>query len=403
MSSPLLQRTSAPPLTLALLREHVPVVQTGRVAHLRLQLEEGRISASGRKELEAAGDVLEGAGRRELLGARNKGQRSQEALVMSALPLIRNIVTREFQRRRGWNSRVSYDDILQEAIAGFLRGLLSFKNMKDGTSPTNYLGQWITSSVRRKIEVMEHDFAIPYEVVERSRRIKAVRSRLASEMGREPTDEELLNGLNSSEQYNTGYKWGRVTDDDGKQVAKSGSRNFTMKQLEEAREVGERAYQVASQDSPAGDDDEANYERAGSPLTITDDLDHESIDRRDLSRSRAEFFEQAFVAMKMGSKQRDIILRTFGMNPYTHEQSQKEIAAETTYPSRFVKEVMMAFSIYMPQTGGVFHKMLLDTPADRIEELELSWVVAHVGDWPSNQRRPAGPPEILTQNGTRIR
>jgi len=391
MSSPLQKRTSAQPLTLELLREHVPAVRDGYAAKTTLAAGEENLS---REE------------RRRLLEARNRGQRAQWILIDSASPLIRNIATREFQRRRGWNSRVSYDDVLQEATIGFIRGLLSPSydvNSKSGNSATNYLGQWVTSTIRRKIEVMEHDFSIPYEVIERGRRIKAVRSRLASELGREPSDEELLTGLNAAEQYNTGHKWGRVTDANGDKVAKKNKADFTLKQIQEAREVSDRAYQIGSQDAQSGEEGEETYERAGSPLTITEDMDHNSVDERDLARSRLAFFDRAFLDMRIGSRQKEIILRTFGLAPYSHEQSQKEIIAETGYPSRFVKEVIMAFSIYLPQPGGVFHKILLDTPADTIEELELTWVLLRVGEWPSQQRTPTGAPDVLTQPGMRVK
>jgi DNA-directed RNA polymerase specialized sigma subunit len=388
MSSPLLERTNAQPLSMALLREHVPVVQEGHRALIRLREEEA---------------TLENKERRTLLQAKVRGQRSQETLVISALPLIKSIAKREMTRRQsGWNSKISYDDILQEAIAGFLRGLLSFKNMSDNTSPTNYLGQWITSSIRRKVEVMEHDFAIPYEVVERSRRIKAVRSRLTSELGREPNQDELLQGLNASEQYQTGYKWGRTTDESGQQVAKSGAKNFSERQLDEAKDVDAVAYQIGTYDTHASDDEEG-YERVSNPLTISPDISHAHIDERDLSRSQLDFFEQAFVAMRIGSKQKDVLLRTYGLNPYLYAQSQKEVVAETGYPARFVKEVLFKFSVYMRQPGGVFHRLILDLDADLIEDLELSWLLPLIGDWPKNQRTPAGPPDILTQTGTRVK
>lgn len=191
MSSPITSRTNAQPLSLELLREHVPTVRAGQEA-IRL-LGDG----TERSRVET----------NNLLGEKRKGSRAQEILIISALPLIKNISSKEFQRRKAWSSRISYDDVLQEAIAGFIRGLLSYDETANHSSPTNYLGMWITTSIRRKVEAMEHDFAIPYEVVERARRIRAVRGRLSNELSRPPTDEEVLEALNDPEGYSKGFQW----------------------------------------------------------------------------------------------------------------------------------------------------------------------------------------------------
>lgn len=384
MASPLLERTNAQPLTLELLKEKVPIVKAGHQAMLRL------------KEKDFEGKVEMNA----LLLLKNRGSRAQEALIISALPLIKSISSKEFQRRRAWNSRVSYDDILQEAIAGFIRGLQSYNEDAKHISPTNYLGQWITTTIRRKIEVMEHDFAIPYEVIERARRIKAVHSRLSSEKLREPTDEEMLETLNSSEQYNSGYKWGKVKIEG---EAPSPRQKFiTQKQLEESRELATKSYAMYSQDS-ALDEDSESYERISTPLTVDEVASHDDVNERDLSRSRLIFFDMIFISMRMGSKQKDIILRYFGLSPYSDSQVQKEIVAETALPLKFVKEVIMSFSTYMPKPGGIFHQKVLETPLDLIEELELGWLLPLVGDWPEGLRTPHMAPEILTQLGTKVK
>jgi DNA-directed RNA polymerase specialized sigma subunit len=384
MASPILERTNAQPLTLELLREKVPVVKAGNAAMLHL------------KENDYADKVEMNA----LLLLKNKGSRAQEILIISALPLIKNISSKEFQRRRAWNSRVSYDDILQEAIAGFIRGLLSYKEEAKHISPTNYLGQWITTTIRRKIEVMDHDFAIPYEVIERGRRIKAVHSRLTSEKTREPTDDEMLEALNSNEQYNGGYKWGKVKIEG--EVPSARQKIITQKQLEEARELATKSYAIYSQDSVM-DEDSESYERISTPLTVDEVESHDDINEKDLNRSRLVFFEGAFIAMRIGSKQKDIILRFFGLSPYSQPQVQKEIVVETGLPLKFVKEVLMVFPQYMAAKGGIFHQKMLETPLNVIEELELEWVLAIVGEWPEGLKTPVTAPEVLTQIGTKVK
>jgi RNA polymerase sigma factor (sigma-70 family) len=380
-SSPISRRTNAQPLTLELLKEHVPTVRKGQEAIKEIKEDKERT----RPELNA------------LLMQKRKGSQAQEILIISALPLIKNIASKEFQRRRAWNSRVSYEDVLQEAIAGFIRGLLSYNETANHVSPTNYLSQWITTSIRRKIENLEHDFAIPYEVVERARRIRAVKSRLTSELSRNPTDSELLDALNEQGNYG-GYKWSKATnplDTPPKETEKK----FTQAHLEEAHDLSARSYALQPHDAPSNDSEET-FEKASTPLTIDEETSN-SVDDADLAQSRQDFFKRVFLAMKIGSKQKDIILRYFGMVPYDEPQTQKEIIKNTALPSRFIKSVITSFQTYMATKGGVFHQLVLGTEPDIIEALEMTFLVPILGEWPKGQKLPEAPPTILTQSGIR--
>lgn len=381
MASPINSRTNAPPLTLELLKEHVPYVKAGQTA---------------RQELSDAKNTLTLETKQGLLAQQMKGSKSQEVLIISGLPLIKNIASKEFQRRKAWSSRITYDDVLQEAIAGFIRGLLSYDETTEHNSPINYLSMWVTTTIRRRVEALEHDFAIPYEVVERARRIRAVSSRLNNELSRAPNDEELLDALNTPAGYPRN-KWG--TNETPK--PRSGAKKFTQAHLEEARQLNSISYGLQSYESHSDENDET-YEKSSTPLTSETGDTTETFESSDLSRSRLDFFNQAFMQMKMGSKQQDIILRFFGLSKYTEPQNQKDIIANTGHPARFVKAVITAFSTYMPQPGGVFHYLLINADPDTIEGLELSWLLPILGEWPNtNQPEPA--PQILTQQNTRTK
>lgn len=381
MSSPISRRTTAAPLTLELLKEHVPHVKEGHKAVETLK----NLPENTSKEQ-----------RNELLKTKNIGSKSQEVLIISALPLIKNITQREFQRRRAWNSRVSFDDLLQEAISGFIRGLLSYNEEATHNSPTNYLGQWITTTIRRRTENLEHDFTIPYEVMERARRIKAIAGRLTGELNRYPTDEELLEALNDPNDTNKGaYKWGGAKPKPGEKTLKRAKNKFTLAHIVEAREMNDRSYSIYSSDTASTDEDKEYYEVVSTSLTV--DYSQYSYEEKDLAISRLQFFEQAFVTMKIGSRQKDIILRFFGLSPYLEPQSQKEITTQTALPPRFIKSVITSFQVYMPHKGGVFHRIILEMEADDVEALELAWLLPILGEWPKNKKHPDLPPGILTQ------
>lgn len=383
--SPLLQRTYAQPLTLELLAEKVPIVKEGHEALNELKtLEKPSITSSPMEERVAYN---------ELLKKKRRGSQAQDELITSALPLIKSLASKEYNRRKAWASRIAYDDILQEAIAGFIRGLLSYKPTNTQNSATNYLGQWIVTTIRRKLESMEHDFSIPYELVERNRRIVAVKSRLTTEMQREPSDAELLAALNDTSQQPVN-KWGRRETATTEEPAEKKSK-FTQDHLDMSKQLNPKLYSMKSNDVTESDDDNQLYERSSTTLSASEPTNVDEIDERSLTESKYNFFMSAFVAMKVGSQQKDIILRFWGLRPYNEPQSYKEIAESTGLQLRFVKNVLMALSTYMPTPGGVFHYQLLRLDETLVVDLELEWLLTRLGEWPAGLREPKQAPNAL--------
>ena len=381
MSPANFERKPAQQLTLELLRAKIPLIKEGRQATEYLN----------------SGEKINKPQLRQLMVTQREGAKAQEELLYAALPLIKSISSKEFQRRRNWNSRISYDDIMQEAMIGFIRGLQSFNIEATNTSPTNYLGQWITVSIRRKVEAMDHDFAIPYEMIERHRRIRAVKARIANILEREPTDSELLDALNSNEQDGSVYKWGKVNKD---QEQGGRSKQFTQKHIDEYKETLDKTYGLQTYDSPIDSNGEDSfYEPEVNSLFDNNPYSTATIDQEYLSKSQLTFFTQVFIEMKIGSKQKDVILRYFGLSPYNSPQLQKEIIEQTGLPSKYIKTVIEAFHMYMPLKGGIFHKNVLSLNEEEIDSLDLLWLVPVLGEWPSKVKEPIEPPTILTQTG----
>lgn len=380
-ASPLLKRTNAEKLTKELLQKHIEPVKKGLDAAEKL--------AEGKENLTSKQIT-------DLTKTLREGQKSQHILILSALPLIKNIASREFKRRKAWSSRIDFDDLLQEAIAGFIRGLKTYNPNNNYDNPSNYLGQWIQTSIRRRIEAMEHDFTIPYEVIERGRRIRAVRSRLLNELEREPTDTEMLEALNEATGQYGSSRWG------GKTQTTARKKNiFTEVQLREAENLQDRSYGLQQHDS-VYEGDEEQVERVAVTLTAQEENGNETFEEQHVNLSRHNFFRKAFIAMKIGSRQQDIILRFFGMTPYSENQTQKEIVKQTGYPVRFVKLVILEFQTYMPVKGGIFHLLITDTSYEVIESLGLSWIVPLLGDYPEGKQPPVTAPTILTQSTTKV-
>jgi DNA-directed RNA polymerase sigma subunit (sigma70/sigma32) len=377
-ASPLEDRNKPAKLTLALLKTHIPIIREAEEAVEQLKENPNRKNKA------------------ELLYRVKLGQKSKEKIVIAALPLLKTIASNEFKRRRSWGSRATYEDIMQEAVIGLLRGIQSFKIESNVGSPTNYLGQWITVSIKRKVESLDHDFTIPYEIVERQRRIKAVFTRVANELKRDPTDEELLEALNNDTYTNSNTKWAKSakpTDGVSKKV-------FTMEHIEDFKKVWTKFYTMNTYDVSTNDDEDSSYESEATSIyeDKIDSLSFESVDEKSLNESRQKFFNTIFVEMQIGSKQKDVILRYFGLQPYTETQQQKEIVAKSGVSAKFVKTVVEAFTQYMPVKGGIFHKIVLTMPLDEVDALEMSWLLPILGEWPKKQKEPILPPDILTKN-----
>lgn len=382
-----MQRTYAQPLTLELLAEKVPAVKTGYEATQQLQEKPKGFKPMSAEEREEFNN---------LQALVMRGKDAQESLILSALPLIKDLASKEYSRRQAWSSRVSYEELLQEAITGFIRGLLSYQPAKTKHSATNYLGQWVVTTVRRKLETLEHDFSIPYEVVERNRRIVAVRSRLTAELKREPTDEEVLIALNDKSQK-PGNKWGKTGDTATTPVKTDSKRSpqFTQEHLDMSKELTAKLYAMSSNE-PSDTEEESSYEKFSTPISSQPMTSVSDIEDSSIKESKKDFFVEVFMMMKIGSKQRDIILRFFGMSPYNESQIYREIVQQTGLSSRFVKNVVMSFNQYMPQKGGIFHYKLLELDYETAADLELEWLLPILGEWPTKAREPVPPPVILT-------
>lgn len=374
--SPLLSRLkSKESLTLDNLARHIPRVKKG-------------IEAS---EILKNSTDLTPAERHAIRNDINIGERSKEDLVLMALPLVRTIAHKEYGRRQSWNSRVSFDDMIQEGIGGFLRGILSYNVSGTQSSATNYLGQWILSDIRRHVESLEHDFSIPHETIERHRKIRAIRSYLFNSLGRNPSDTEILEHANSGAyQANNGNKMGKLVKDP------STFKKLTQKNLDE-----ERAYFASTgalESIVASDGEDDYYERNSSSIfDATPPSTTEEVENASAKESLTAFFSQVFKSMSLGSMQEDIIRQKFGLAPYGEEAPLADIAIKTKLTKYKINQVLTTFSQEMSSPGSAFHYVVSRTSEDELDAMGMAWIAPMVGEWKFG-RNPHPTPPILTSN-----
>lgn len=366
-------------LTLELLRTHVPVFHEGEEAARRIT--EGEYADED--ELDA------------LHAAARAGERAKEILILAGIPLIKHLAKREHQRRQNWQSQVTFEDLVQEGSGGLLRGLRAYKVNGGQTSPTNYLGQWILTDMRRNVEAIDNDFGVAYDAAEQFRKIRAIRSRLSASLGREPSDEEVLEAA-ADPLFRGGAKIGRV-----KKVSATPKRQLTQRQLDQEREFRSRVghavrFADASDDDSYGPTPEQGRSiHEDTPGLVGDP--HQVIEnaaRDGLTRLMLE----AFNLMGLPLAQREIISRRFGLPPHEKDQSVRDISRDMNLYRDKVSKVIDAFQAEMARPGGPFHRACGHWSEEELADLGLEWTIGVLGrldDVPAAQRT-AGVPAVLT-------
>lgn len=371
-TSPLMKRAREnEQLTLATLKKYIPDAQAALKAQERLN--EGNITQQEREEL---------------LRVIKQGEYAKERLVLISMPLIKNLAYKESKRRASWDSRISVEDIISEGLSGLMRGIKAYNVHGQHVSPTNYLGQWITTDMRRNTEVLDHDFSIPYEAIERQRKIRAVRSRLTAELGREPTDEEIIEG-SKDETHNRNKKMGRspAAKEAAKDKEPTRKRGITVKHIEEERAMQPRtgsfnAFTITD------NGDERNLSEAARTVKVTTDPypiarnEHiNSVDAEAVRRSLSQVIESSMNLMSMGNIQRDVIRRKFGIPPYVEEDTIKNIVIFSGIPKHKVNRIIAAYSAAMTQQNGAFHKVMWKLGYDEAESIGLGWLYNKLGPY----------------------
>jgi RNA polymerase sigma factor (sigma-70 family) len=373
-SSPLLSRVVSNKLTVELLEIHIPILREGEKADEALRTKQGKLSEKQVREL------------RRLV---KEGARSKEILFNSALPLIRTISQKEYRRRSQWGSAIPLDDLMQDAIVGFFKGLRIFELTAARKSATNYLGQWMLSEMRRAAESMDNDLQVGHDAGERFRKIRAIRSRLYNDLNREPTDEEIVDASNNADYTLKPGLVGRVNPKGG-----SKPKGVTLEQVKEEKEMRSRmgsAIRIGSggeEESGSGDQNEITLDRTSGGEQNLDENEPNDLSDPALvfesqagSRMISSLVEKLLINLELPEQQSEIISRKFGLAPYEKEASAREISRIMGIHREKIARVLNSFQAEILTPGGALHRIIKDVDYEDMMNLGLGWLADSLGEW----------------------
>ena len=162
---------------------YVPLLTAQEEVELAKRMERGKRAA---KQLSADGH--EPKKRVQLQAMIADGQAAEERLVTSNTRLVVSVAKKYIGRG------LPFLDLIQEGNLGLLRAVRKF-DYRRGNKFSTYATWWIRQAVTRALADQSHTIRIPVHMGDQINRFLRTSHRLTQELGREPSNEELVEAL----------------------------------------------------------------------------------------------------------------------------------------------------------------------------------------------------------------
>ncbi|MBI5669160.1 MAG: sigma-70 family RNA polymerase sigma factor [Chloroflexi bacterium] len=166
----------------------VPLLTAEEEVALAKRMEAGKLA---KEQLDEYGDALGEDDVDELYRLINDGEAAQEHLVRANARLVISVAKKYIGRG------VPFLDLIQEGNIGLIRATNKFEYQR-GHKFSTYATWWIRQAVSRAVADQGRTIRVPVHMGDQLNRMRRVQLNLIQELGREPSIEELAEGMETT-------------------------------------------------------------------------------------------------------------------------------------------------------------------------------------------------------------